>query len=293
MSQGNPVQLPTLTFVRRFALMAALPAVVLLTACGSDNGGGAGDQGPVHVHGLGINPKDGALFIATHTGLFRSAEGQTTAERVGEQLQDTMGFTVVGPDRFLGSGHPAPGENRPPNLGLIESKDAGVSWRDVSLLGQVDFHVLRSAGQRVYGYNATGGQMLISANGGLKWKERQPPAPLIDFALDPDDPHTLISSSERGLSISTNEGRRWRPVRGDIGLLAWPTADRLYLIDSDGRVQISREAGKGWKQVGAIPGQPAAFIAAGRKELYAALADGTVMESDDGGGAWRIRSSPS
>jgi hypothetical protein len=29
----------------------------------------AADPGPVHVHGLGINPADEALFIATHTGL--------------------------------------------------------------------------------------------------------------------------------------------------------------------------------------------------------------------------------
>src|SRR5687768_6438573 len=61
------------------------------------------DPGPVHVHGLGINPSDGSLFIATHTGLFRVAADSRKAVRVGDRFQDTMGFSVAGPDRFLGS----------------------------------------------------------------------------------------------------------------------------------------------------------------------------------------------
>ena len=78
------------------------------------------DPGPIHVHGLGVNPADGALFVATHTGLFRAARGEMRAQRVGGRYQDTMGFAVVGPDRFLGSGHPDGHEQLPPFLGLIE-----------------------------------------------------------------------------------------------------------------------------------------------------------------------------
>ena len=45
--------------------------------------------------------------------VFRSEDETESAERVGEGLQDTMGFSVVGPDHFLASGHPAPGEGGP------------------------------------------------------------------------------------------------------------------------------------------------------------------------------------
>lgn len=89
------------------------------------------DPGPVHIHGLGINPADRSLFIATHTGTWRVANGTTKAERVGDNYQDTMGFTVVGPNRFLGSGHPATAD-QPPLLGLIESDDAGKTWEPVT-----------------------------------------------------------------------------------------------------------------------------------------------------------------
>lgn len=164
---------------------------LLLAACGDD--GDEGDEaagsaaGPVHVHGLGVNPEDEALFVATHTGLFRSPAGSSSAERVDDQFQDTMGFTVVGPDHFLGSGHPAPGEDRPPNLGLIESTDGGQSWEELSLAGEADFHVLRLAHDRVYAYNVLSGELMLSADGGETWTTRRPPAPLIDLAVDPRD----------------------------------------------------------------------------------------------------------
>jgi hypothetical protein len=85
--------------------------VVVLAGCGdadepSQHTPEVSDPGPIHVHGLGINPADGALFVATHTGLFRAGPGERSAKRVVDRFQDTMGFTVTGPDRFLGSGHP-------------------------------------------------------------------------------------------------------------------------------------------------------------------------------------------
>jgi hypothetical protein len=52
-----------------------------------------------------------------------------------------MGLTVVGADRFLGSGHPDVQTDCPPLLRLIESTDAARSWPSVPLLGDADFHV--------------------------------------------------------------------------------------------------------------------------------------------------------
>ena len=43
--------------------------------------------------------------------------------------------------------------------------------------------------------------------------------------------------------------------------------------------------------LGSIGGQPAAFIAHGR-DLYAALADATVVRSTDGGRTWTVRATP-
>jgi hypothetical protein len=156
-------------------VLATAGAVALALTGGDGNGGGGTHSGSgsdlAHVHGLGVNPKDGTLYIATHTGLFRAPPGRRTVTRVGDTEQDVMGFSVVGPDRFLGSGHPGPGQSAPPNLGLIRSADAGRSWQPVSLLGDADFHVLRSQGDTVYGFNALTGALMVSRDGGRSWDE--------------------------------------------------------------------------------------------------------------------------
>ncbi len=252
------------------------------------------DPGPVHVHGLGVDPKDGALFIATHTGLFRAEKGQQESKRVADRYQDTMGFTVAGPNRFLGSGHPdfQKDPDLPPLLGLIKSEDAGQSWEPVSMLGEADFHVLESSGPRVYGFDSSGGRLMVSVDGGQHWIERATPEPLISLAMDPSDPGRVVIAGEGRLYLSLNGRGRWQALDGDPGLLAWPTSKRLYRVGGDGGVSVSRGAAKAWRQVGELGGQPAAFEAEGPNDLYAALHDGTVKRSTDGGKSWRVRSRP-
>ena len=156
--------------LRAFLVMS----LVALVGCGDggseeasapDAGRVVSDPGVAHIHGVGVNPADDSVVVATHTGLFRAGPGEQRARRVGDRRQDTMGFTVVGPDRFLGSGHPDARDDLPPLLGLIRSDDAGRSWQPVSLLGEADFHVLRTSGRRVYGVNATDGEASVMGKG--------------------------------------------------------------------------------------------------------------------------------
>ena len=166
-----------------------------------------------------------------------------------------MGFSVVGPGRFIGSGHPDPSQSSPPNLGLIESRDAGKSFRSVSLLGEADFHTLRSAGSQVYGFDGASGKLMVSADGGRRWVARTPPAGVFDLAISPDDPKRVVVSTEKGLFASTDAGKRWRPERSDTaGLLAWTAASRLVLVDGEGQVSSSSNAAKSFAPVGSMDG---------------------------------------
>ena len=279
-------------------LCGVLAALALaLAACGSSEepaGDPAaaqppgGDPGAAHIHGLGVNPADGSVMIATHYGLFRAADGDARARRVGDRRQDTMGFTVVGPDRFLGSGHPDLRDDLPPLLGLIRSADGGRTWTPVSLLGDADFHVLRAAGSRVYGVNATDGAFMASADGGRTWKRRATPAGVFDLAVDPADGKRVVAATEGGLFVSPDGGAGWRPLANDrAGLLAW-TADALVLVDADGAVHRSADGGASFEELGRVPGQPAA-VAAHERDLLVALHDTTVHRSGDGGRTWELR----
>jgi hypothetical protein len=286
-----------LSTARAILLFVAAALALIALGCGGDgdspsSGTGPDLVGPVHVHGLGLNPNDGALFIATHTGLFRSPAGGRRSERIADRSQDTMGFTVVGPDHFLGSGHPDLREDLPPLLGLIESRDAGATWEPVSLLGEADFHVLEAAGDRVYGFDASGGRLLVSRDGGKTWTRRPTPEPLVSLAIHPGNSRRVIASGQRALYVSGDEGRRWRRIARAAGLLAWPKRSRIYLIAASGSVSRSDDVGKAWGKVGDLGGQPAAFESEGNTELYAALHDGTVKRSVDGGRSWGVRSRP-
>jgi hypothetical protein len=310
--QPSPPPQPRAPLPRWLVLLAAvgvgggLAAAGLLWQAGGDGNSAfqplaPEDPGPVHVHGLGVNPADGALFIATHTGLYRVGEGQRKPVRVGgDRYQDTMGFTIIGPNRFLGSGHPDVNEAReqglPPLLGLIESTDSGENWEPISLLGEADFHVLRSVGKRVYGYDATNDRLLMSADRGRTWDELSEPGPLVDLAVDPRNERRIVAASaggpEEGLFESTDGGRRWTRIGDAVGLLAWPRPERFYLIVQGGLVLASGDGGRSLRNVGEIGGAPAALLAQDATELYVALHDGTVKRSNDGGTSWTVRSMP-
>ena len=278
------------------AAVLAVSVAALPVGCGGEEDQGerrpaVSDPGPIHVHGLGINPRDGALFIATHTGLFRAAPGESKATRVGATYQDTMGFTVVGPDRFLGSGHPDGRQKLPPFLGLIESRDGGESWKPVSLLGRSDFHVLEAASERVYGFGSDfesrRAQFLVSSDGGTTWQKREVPEALVSLAIHPDDPDRLVASGESGIYESRDGGKSWRRRSDEAGLLVWRAADELVVIAGDGVATASSDAVR-WQDLGQVGGQPAAFEAE-RDGLYVALHDGTIKRSTDGGRSWSVR----
>ncbi len=282
-------------FLAAGVLALAATGALLAVFLSDDEKSGAGSGGGsdlTHVHGLGVNPKDGSLYIATHAGLFRAGEGQPKARRVGESEQDVMGFSVLGADRFLGSGHPGPLQSGPANLGLIRSDNGGKSWDTVSLSGEADFHVLRSREPMVYGFNASSGSLMVSSDSGQSWDERKPPGAMIDLAIDPESSARVVASTEQGLVSSADQGRSWKTLReGQLGLLAWAEVGTLYFIDGSGQVSMSRDQGGSWQRRGSIADQPAAFASAGR-DLYAALPDGTVKSSTDGGRSWTVRSTP-
>lgn len=277
------------------ALGVLAAAVLIVGARGEDGPSQAlpsADPGPVHVHALGVNPADNALFLATHTGLWRVPAGDRRPTRVGTSFQDTMGFTVVGPDKFLGSGHPDLRDDLPPLLGLIESTNAGREWSPISRLGQSDFHTLRVRGDMVYGIDGVTGRVFASSDRGRSWEMHKPPDPLIDLAVNPENPRHIVATGESGLYESRDAGRTWLELPGRIaGYLAWADDGQLYLLDGAGNLSVSTDRGHGrsWRTARAVGDEPEAFVAH-QGTLYVALHHGVVKTSSDGGTTWTLRS---
>ena len=272
----------------------AVLAVLVVVVRDDDSPRTASSSGGVaHVHGLGINPADGDLYAATHLGLYRvPASGK--AQRVGDAVQDTMGFAVVGPDRFLGSGHPDPRDKdlrkpgSPPLLGLIESTNGGRTWKPLSLLGEADFHSLVSAHGKVYGYDSTGGRFMVSEDG-RRWDTRSEIG-IGAFAVDPGDGDHVVAMTERGLADSGDGGRSWQPVEGpQLAFVSWGTELGLWGVSRTG--QTYRRVDDRWEPRAALAGQPQALLVAGTDVYAAATADDAtaIYRSTDAGGSWQLR----
>lgn len=288
------------SIVTLLPLIVVLFAMLVVTGCGDERETQEGDvlpstplpaeqdPGLAHVHGLGVNPADGAVYAATHFGLWRVGE-DGDAERVGEAAHDFMGFTVVGADHFVASGHPQLTEELPPLLGLIETTDGGQTWRSRSLLGQADFHALRAVDGAVWGWNSSDGALMVSGSA-QEWERRSTESSMIDFVVDPADPDQVLAAvatslDEAELQGSRDGGRTWEAAEGPaLARLAWEDPDRLWGVDLDGAVWRSDDGASTWEETGAVKGRPEALADVDGRLLVAA--EGAISQSVDDGRSW-------
>jgi hypothetical protein len=234
-----------------------------------------------HIHGLGVDPADGTLYAASHHGLFE-VDGKGQPKQVAGRTQDFMGFTVVGAGHFLGSGHPGlEDEDQPPNLGLIESTDAGNTWTQVSLSGEADFHAMEAKHDRVYGFDSQTGQIMVSSD--QKTWDKRSVLPLADIAVSPDNADEILATTEQGVQRSTDGAETFGavPESPTLIFIDWATTDRLVGIAPDGVVHVSDDAGKSWSEGGSVSGEPQAILAHRDADVFVATERGIYRSTDN------------
>lgn len=273
-----------------------IPAILLLTGCSAPVGladpRAFVDVDFGHVHSLEVNPADGVVYAATHYGMFRLEP--TGPVPTADRYQDLMGFTVTGPDRFLGSGHPAVGVPEPTQLGLVASDDGARTWYPLSLDGEADFHSLSAAGQTVYGWNARTSRILRSDDGGATWQGGAEVA-TSDLDADPQHPSRVLVATDRGLMESRDGGVSLemalaQPVRPVVLLdhVVRAGGDRRpAAVGLDAAGGVWALDGEGWVEAGRLPGVPSAFTVVAADRYLAATAGG-VFESENAGRTWKL-----
>jgi photosystem II stability/assembly factor-like uncharacterized protein len=161
------------------------------------------------------------------------------------------------------------------------SSDAGKTWKNVSLSGEVDFHRLVALGKVAMGISSSNDHLLRSEDGGTTWADLGKSA-LYDIALAPGDASTVIGTTEKGLMRSIDAGKTFTTVK-DAPLLALLSTTGMKMIGADvyGKVFESTDAGLTWMNVGKLASQPSALAASGKQ--IAALVGTTVYLSTDAG----------
>lgn len=265
-------------------LLAAVLAGV--SACGGGDAqnrpSSESDQVIGHVHGIGVDPADGRLFIAGHFGVFTVEGGRPT--RVADRWQDTMAFTIAGPSNFLGSGHPDLREkDLPTSLGLIESNDAAESWESVSLPG-VDFHALEVTPSRVYGYNSTDGTLMTTTDR-KRWTTVRS-ASYVDLASIPQEPKQVLATTDRLELVTVDLDGSERLLQAPP--LAWIDGElngRLVGASADGKVFTAEDKDGPWVSAGRVPGEVGAIDVS--PDAWYVATDQNIFKSVDSGRSWR------
>ncbi|WP_333893214.1 F510_1955 family glycosylhydrolase [Mycolicibacterium gadium] len=269
----------------RSTLVALLSVTALLAgACSSsDTTSSQRDtRGLAHIHGLGVNPADGALYAGTHYGVYRLAD-ERDPELVGDIVQDFMGFTVAGPDHFLGSGHPGEDDrDHPPNLGLIESTNGGQSWTSLSMKGEADFHSLDYRHGIVYGLDSGSRTVMVSVDK-RTWDGRAAIS-AIDIAVSPQNPNEILATTADGLARSIDQAKTFIPAgaQAQLVFLGWPDDGPVIGVDPIGTVYASEDSGATWQARRALGERTQAVLAAGRGVVFVATEKGIHRSTDNG-----------
>ena len=273
---------------RALGVATSLVATVVLVGCSSETAKSSGsnnqDELLGHVHGLGTDPADGTLYVASHMGVFRRQD-DGRLERVADRWQDTMAFTVVGPGHFIASGHPDLREDLPPQLGLIESTDAAQTWRALSLQGRADFHALDVTGDHIYGYDAASGSLLRTRDG-RRWRVIDR-APLADITADPSNPERLLATTPQGQLLAYNLGEGASQAKDGappLLLLDWVEKDTVVGVSGSGELYLSRDSGTSWEPIPRVSGEPQAFDAT--PEAWHLASTHGIYRSTDEGRTW-------
>lgn len=309
--KGKSVSSPRITIIIGIVAVIAIGggvAAYFATTSGSEDATGSSLLGSWNdVHGVGFY--DGALYLATHNGLFKKSDSGW--ELVGNDRSDLMGF-VVGPVRegvMYSSGHPPTGGN----LGFRKSTDAGQTWQTISSVtsSPVDFHAMDASAvdeNLIYGSPGGGLDIYVTYDEGKTWSRLSPPARVISLASHPTDVNIVYSGTAEGLFVSNDQGKSWQKLNDDLvssgavtGLGFADGAMYAFVVEGqgDGYITKSLDSGKTWSKTdGQISGARGAwkFAEGGDGEIYTILIQRTtfgstassVYKSTDGGASWTL-----
>ena len=246
---------------------------------------------------LGINPASGAgqdigslshihsvrafgdqVILGTHEGLFQYVD-EKTVRLMGKEIFDVMGLAVFGKQLYA-SGHPGAGSKLPQPVGLLSSTDGGKSWKKMGLQGEVDFHLLETAGADMYGADSGSGNLLYSNNAGKKWTSRGKNL-MSDIAINPAKVGSALALRDGKLISTRNSFTKMRAVDSMLAFTSLDWLSDSLLATSGKSLYRSGDLGLTWKKMSDFP--EAASTVTQSSKIIAVVAANSIYKSADGG----------
>ncbi|MFS1512041.1 F510_1955 family glycosylhydrolase [Chengkuizengella sp. SCS-71B] len=258
-----------------------------------------------HVHGMGFNSEGSRLLLSSHTGL-KVYEDGIWSEGKGEG-HDYMGFAMA-KDSFFSSGHPALGSELKNPLGIVKSSDEGKSLEQLTLYGEVDFHVTGVSYNTGTLYVINFAQNSVMKNKGLYYTQNETqtwkrsllegyPSQLKPDALavHPDEDSIVAIATENGLYLSINYGDSFEKSFDGYQITAayFDFDDQLWVGTYNGQAGLQRmDLNTGKITIVNIPDMPKDAIQyitlnpENTLEMIIATYNVDMYKSVDGGESW-------
>ena len=261
---------------RALKVESGLIAVFLFLGMSTAVGSGQSIGTISHIHS--VRAFGDQVILGTHEGLFRYVD-EKTVQLMGPEKFDIMGLAVFG-KKLYASGHPGPGSKLPEPVGLLISTDSGKSWKKMGLQGEVDFHLLESAGADMYGVNSGNGNLMYSNNAGKKWISRGKNI-VSDIAINPLKVGAALALRDGKLMATQNSFTKMRTVDSTPAFtsLDWITGS---LLATGGKsLYRSTDSGNTWKKLSDFL-EDASTVTQSAK-IIAVVAGNSIYKSTDGG----------
>ncbi len=302
---------------RRFLLSAMLLALVLAGCSGSVGGATLSQPARVnffgtaanHVHSLIALPNN-ALVLATHFGLFRSADGGqhwalVTADPEQGMMTNWLAASPLNQQRLYMMTFPALVTTLKGALGLYTSTDQGRTWKQAMTSAQLgnDNFIVQPGNQspdQVYVYeNVFGAKGLkVSEDAGQHFTAAGilPFGGIQGLLALPGAPGTLLAYGDEGAARSTDGGMHWNVIPGMsqqavFGLTTGGPHHPIY-ASADQGMYASQDAGKSFTLVHPDVSYSALAASAVDPQLLYGKTSSTIFRSTDGGHSWNALPPP-
>lgn len=215
--------------------------------------------------------------MPTHEGLYKYQAANSMSLVTGPVF-DVMGLAVFGKTLFA-SGHPGQGSSFADPIGLISSIENGASWKQVSLEGVVDFHMLEIGKFDFYGVDSTTGELMHSGDFGQSWNQLGSNK-FSDIAVinQTGQAYGLLA----GTLVRTNDS--FASVARIEGNLVWSSIEVVgsSLLAASGKdIYESKDEAKTWQKISSLSNGISSISA--NDQLLVAVANGTIYVSRDFG----------
>ena len=234
-----------------------------------------------HIHH--VKAVENKILVLTHEGLYELV-GKNKMNLVGKDKFDVMGFTTLG-KALVASGHPSQGSKKPNPIGLVKSLDGGLTWKDVSLVGKVDFHFLEGAGTDLYGADSQSGNLMYSANSGKTWSSLGMNT-FTDIAVSPVASGVAIAIKNSELLLTKNAFKSTTKIKTTLKFtqIEWRNSG-LYAL-SGTSLYNSSDSGKTWAKLNSFKAAPEILSASDQLMMVTVGSD--IYRSSDAGKKFRV-----